>query len=82
MQSCVGTWAKLGYTTFAATYTYFCVCVNSCTLYRGSGGMPCVFGPRDMSTHDSKKPLETLVGHLKKRCCHKKHCGRVGCVAV
>ena len=30
----------------------------------------------------TQSPRETLVGLLKKHCCHKKRCGRVGCAAV
>ena len=68
LQTCVGTWARLGYAAFDAQlreayffhytvcYTYVCAYVSMCMLYRGSGGMPRVFvsGPPDMSMHDSK----------------------------
>ena len=31
---------------------------------------------------DTTQSLWETVGLLKKRCCHKNHCGRVACVAV
>ena len=68
IESCVGTWARVGCTTFHAqlrkAYFVTTLSVRASThayaIYRGSGSMPHVFvsGPRDMSMHDSKLPRQ------------------------
>ena len=68
LQSCVGTWARLGYAAFdaqlqkaffvitrcAVRYRYVCGCVSTHLQYR----CLCVADPRDMSMHGSKQGLQ------------------------
>ena len=44
---------------------------------------PCCLYLSCLGAKDTMQSLwETFVGLLKKRCCHEKCCGRVGCAAV